>query len=83
MTGTKKQSKFSDSNDGSCTKYLSVDSPPTLILFIFILLTSNQYIYHHEHPADEPMTARARGRRHEDAGSREYISPAMTRGRRT
>jgi hypothetical protein len=27
-----------------------VDSPPPLILLILILLTSNQYLYRHEHP---------------------------------
>jgi hypothetical protein len=30
--------------------YHSVDSPSPLILFILILLTSNQYPYRHEHP---------------------------------
>jgi hypothetical protein len=46
--------------------YHSVDSAHPLILFILILLMSNQYHYQsralsppHEHPVDEPTTARA------------------------
>jgi hypothetical protein len=75
---------------GSCAKYLSLCgfTSSTHSFYSYpheqpISLSSRALSPPHEHPVDEPTTARARGRRPEDVRSHEYISPTMTRVRWT
>jgi hypothetical protein len=55
----------------------------SLTLFLFLLILTFSFFIQLNASKSTSTTARMRGRRREDARSCEYISPAMTRGRRT